>query len=115
MTYTAAIITVCSGKIIPDPSIKDINTASSLHVLAVSSNGHLLLNESEGEFDLETWEEVVDQARVICQGSEAAASSDKDISMSEGGEAEQQGLEGFVREVVGDKIQHDHAWAIATT
>lgn len=115
MTYTSAIIAVSSETILHGPSIKDINAASSLHVLAVSSTGYLLLNESEGEFDLETWEAVADQAQAICQGDEHAASGDKDISMDEGGETEQQGLEGYVRDVVANKIQQDHAWRIATT
>lgn len=115
MTYTSAIIAVSSGNILRDPSIKDISAASSLHVLAVASTGFLLLNESEGEFDLETWEAVADQAQVICQGSEGDASSDNDISMVEDGETKHQGLEGSVRDIVADKIQHDQAWRIATT
>ncbi|KAK2753481.1 exosome non-catalytic core subunit rrp46 [Arachnomyces sp. PD_36] len=114
MTYTAAIIAVSSGKILHEPSITDISTASSLHVLAISSNGHILLNESEGEFDLETWETVVDRAHAICQGGEDTSLGEKDVNMDESSEDGQDGLEGFVREVVGNKIQHDHAWSIAT-
>lgn len=114
MTYTAAIIAISSGKILDEPSITDISNAASLHVLAISSNGDLLLNESEGEFDFETWETVVDRAQAVCQGEDVSL-GDKDVEMdgdSEGGQED--GLEGFVREVVGDKIQHDHAWSIAT-
>lgn len=114
MTYTAAIVAASSGEIVHDPSIKDISVASSLHALAISSSGDLLLNESEGEFDLETWEAVVDQAQAICKG-EHPTSADKDVRMAEDGVTGQQGLEGYVRDAIADKIQHDHAWRISTT
>ena len=116
MTYTAAIVAVSrSGSIIQDPSTADIKTAASLHVLAISSKGQLLLNESEGEFDLEIWEAVVDRAQAICQGSHDVTTDGEDTSMVEGGETQRPNLEASMREVIADRIEHDHAWKIAAT
>lgn len=112
MTFTATVLAVtASGDIIRDPSPKDANTAASLHVLAISSKGHLLLNESHGFFDFDTWEKVHQHALAICHGTPASG-SDGDITMVE--DTVGRPLEGFVRESVEDKIHRDYAWKIDT-
>ncbi|KAL4951483.1 hypothetical protein BDW69DRAFT_38281 [Aspergillus filifer] len=98
-----------SGEIIRLPSAKEAAASTSLHVLAFTSKGHLLLNESEGAFEFDTWEEVYERALAICHGS-SALSSDGDVAMTEN--AEGQPLEGFVRETVQDHIHSDYAWKI---
>lgn len=110
MTYSATVLGVdSSGKIIREPSPADAQSATSLHVLAFSSKGHLLLNESQGSFDFETWEKVRARALTICQGT-LTSSSDGDIAMAE--DADGQPLEGTVREAVEDKLYQDYAWKI---
>ncbi|KAL1850090.1 exosome non-catalytic core subunit rrp46 [Paecilomyces lecythidis] len=110
MTYTATFLAVtASGEIIDSPSTKLAQDATSLHALAFSSKGHLLLNESEGSFDFDTWEKVHERAHTICRGSRIR-SEDGDVDM--GDNAESSGLEGFVRETVEDKLYHDYSWKI---
>lgn len=107
MTFTATVLAVtASGDIIREPSPKDASTAESLHALAISSKGHLLLNESQGAFDFDTWERVHQRALAICHG--AAVRSDGDIAMVE--DTDGRPLQEFVRETVEDKIHHDYAW-----
>lgn len=109
MTYSATVLGVdSSGKITREPSPEDAQSAASLHVLAFSSKGHLLLNESQGSFDFDTWERVRERALTICQGT--LTSSDGDIAMAE--DTDGQPLEGTVREAVEDKLHHDYAWKI---
>ena len=110
MTFTATVLSVtASGEIIREPSPKDASAATSLHVLAFSSKGHLLLNESQGKFDFDTWERVHQRALAICRGSQIVG-SDGDIAMVE--DTDGRPLEEFVRESVEDKIHHDYAWKI---
>ncbi|KAJ9255549.1 hypothetical protein DTO207G8_2939 [Paecilomyces variotii] len=110
MTYTATLLAVtASGEIVDGPSAKVAQDATSLHVLAFSSKGHLLLNESEGSFDFDTWEKVHERAHTICRGSRIR-SADGDVDM--GDNADASGLEGFVRETVEDKLYHDYSWKI---
>lgn len=110
MTYTATALAVTSsGEIIRDPSVDDAKTAESLHVLAFSSKGHLLLNESEGSFDFDTWDRVHERAYAICRGMKSVA-GDGDIQMVE--DTDGQSLETFLRDTVEDKIYRDYAWTI---
>lgn len=110
MTFTATVLGVgSSGEIIPEPSVQAARDAESLHALAFSSKGHLLLNESQGAFDFDTWEQVHQHASTLCRGTQASA-SDGDVAM--GGDTHGQPLEGFVRETVEDKIHHDYAWKV---
>ncbi|KAA8647770.1 putative exosome complex subunit Rrp46 [Aspergillus tanneri] len=95
--------------IIREPSPNDAQSATSLHVLAFSSKGHLLLTESQGAFDFDTWERVRERALTICHGT-LAQSSDGDVAMAE--DVDGQPLEGIVREAVEDKLHQDYAWKI---
>ncbi|PGH27636.1 hypothetical protein AJ80_00649 [Polytolypa hystricis UAMH7299] len=112
MTYTSTIIAVStSNDLTPNPSPRNIDSASSVHVLAFSSKGHLLLNESKGSFDLDTWDRVFEFAKSVCRG-EAAAKLDEgaDVDMEA---AADNSLEHFVRETVEDKLRRDLSWKIA--
>lgn len=108
MTFSATVLAVTkSGDIISEPSVQTAKAAASLHALAFSSKGHLLLNESQGAFDFDTWEQVHERALILCRGQ---AGSDEDVSMAENGDG--QPLEGFIRETVEDKVHNDYAWKI---
>ncbi|EER24611.1 hypothetical protein CPC735_059810 [Coccidioides posadasii C735 delta SOWgp] len=115
MIFTAALVAVTShNEIVPHPSPKVSKAATSLHVLAFSSKGHLLLNESQGQFNIETWEKVYDLAETICRGgTKVQLIKGGDVSMDD---AEMvQSLEQLVRKVVKDKAREDFAWKLATT
>ncbi|EAW11656.1 putative exosome complex subunit Rrp46 [Aspergillus clavatus NRRL 1] len=110
MTFTATVLAVtAAGDIVPEPSIEQAATAKSLHALAFSSKGHLLLNESQGKFDFDTWDKVHERASAICHGT-GISSGDGDVAMA--GEDNGQNLEKFVRETVEDKLYSDYAWKI---
>lgn len=110
MAFSSALLGVTkSGDIVRDPSAADAKAASSLHVLAFSYKGHLLLNESEGRFDFDTWELVRERALSICRGA-AASGTDGDVAMGEGSEDAR--LDRFVRETVEDRLHVDYAWKI---
>jgi exosome complex component RRP46 len=110
MSLSATILAVdSSGEIIREPSSADAAAAASLHVLAFTSKGHLLLNESEGAFDFDTWERVYERALAICHGT-SALGSDGDVAMTE--TVDSQPLEGLVRDTVEDRIHVEYAWKI---
>lgn len=110
MTFAATVLAVTPpGDIIRDPSAQDASTATSLHALAISSKGHLLLNESQGRFDFDTWEKVHEKAMSICQGAQVKG-EDGDIAMAE--DVEGQPLQSFIRETVEDHMHRDYAWKI---
>lgn len=110
MTLSTTVLAVSSsGEIIQEPSTKQTIAATSLHVLAFTSKGHLLLNESEGKFAFDTWEEVYERALAICHGS-SAISADGDVAMTEN--TQRQPNEGIVRDAVQDQIHSEYAWKI---
>lgn len=53
-------------KTVVDPSPRDIEMAQSVHVLAFTSHGELLLAESEGDFTVKEWDDVYETAQGIC-------------------------------------------------
>jgi exosome complex component RRP46 len=89
------------GCILDAPSVKDLRAASSIHVLAFSSKGDLLVSESEGHCDFDKWEEVFEHGRRLCQGHKEQG---EDADMNEGD------LNGFVRGLVREKVQQDQKW-----
>ncbi|KAJ5124466.1 uncharacterized protein N7515_008291 [Penicillium bovifimosum] len=108
MTFSAALFGVTkTGDIVRDPSPTAAKASVSLHVFAISSKGHLLLNESEGRFDFDTWELVHQRALSVCQGT---ASADGDVTMGEG--AASASLHGLIREAVEDQIYSDYAYKL---
>lgn len=110
MTFSATLLSVTkSGDIVRDPSPTVAKAAVSLHVFAVSSKNHLLLNESEGRFEFDTWELVRQRALSICQGV-ITASDDGDVTMDEG--TASAGLNSFIRETVEDQVYSDYAYKL---
>ena len=62
--------------------------------------------ESEGSFEIDTWEAVVEIAHHICHG-ESSNEDIKDVSMDI--EANRD-MESFVRSIVGAKVAVDEGW-----
>ncbi|EEH07520.1 conserved hypothetical protein [Histoplasma capsulatum G186AR] len=114
MIYTSVLIAVSrTGELVDNPSNYHIKIAKSLHVLSFSSKGHLLFNESEGEFDLDTWDKVHELAQSVCIGGPGRIMGDGDVDMD--GAKACQTLEQSVRDTVEGKIREDLAWKISTT
>ena len=90
-----------------DPSLKQCQSADSVHVLAFSSKGDLLLVESEGEFNLDVWENVFAEASRMCRGDPSHDGGDEDVSMDSEDATD---AESFLRGVVGAKFARDQRW-----
>ncbi|KAJ6166794.1 hypothetical protein N7470_002241 [Penicillium chermesinum] len=98
MTFATTLLAVTpSGQIVQDPPVEDVANAVSLHVLAFSSKGHLLLNESQGRFDFETWEAN-------------PRGSDGDTAMDD--ESKDGTLDNFIREAMEDHLHRVYSWKI---
>ncbi|GAB7350418.1 hypothetical protein MBLNU459_g1031t1 [Dothideomycetes sp. NU459] len=102
MTFNAALLAVTpSGKILVNPDPRTLVQAASVHVLAFSSRGDLILDESEGSFDLDTWNGVFEEAkRACCDADEGEMDEDR----------QEPSLQTFVQRVVDAKVDKDRAW-----
>ena len=108
MTLTATLISVKeNGGVAPSPSAQDLEAATSIHVLAFSSHGDLLVVESEGYFNMDTWEKVYAKARLICHGEKEEDSESEDLSMDL---EEDTKLEDVLRDAVRQKVAAEYRW-----
>ena len=109
-TLTATVVAVDSDdEIVVDPSAQRIKLASSIHVLAFSSHGDLLVVESEGHFTIDTWNKVHQKARLICHGEEGdgSESESEDVSMESD---DALNLETALKDVVERKVANEQRW-----
>lgn len=104
-SLTATLLAISQdGTIVRNPPTPEIQTAQSIHVLAFTSHGELLVNLSEGGFTMEQWEDVYAHAEKICCGT---TETDPDAMVDEG---ENAGMMQFVKTVMEEKVQKDLAW-----
>jgi len=112
MTMTATLLIISGNnperKILRNPAPVDIERASSVHVLAFTSKGDLLLAESEGIFSVQEWNEVYSEAERVCLGS--MSSEDADAMRDEGEDDVQSGMVGFIKSTLRDKVETDLQW-----
>ena len=70
MTLTSVLLAMNSEgpsrNIIRNPTHQQCQVTNSVHVLAFTSHGELLLAESEGSFTLEDWDEVFEFGKALC-------------------------------------------------
>ncbi|CAD0109112.1 unnamed protein product [Aureobasidium uvarum] len=101
-TFTSTLLAVSSsGDLSINPAPKVLLSASSAHVFAFSSTGNLILDLSEGEFDLDTWEKAHDKAKEECCKEQLS-----EDAMEEG----KPSLQGFVERVVEARVDKERAW-----
>lgn len=106
MTMSSTLVAVTKAdEVIQDPSLPQLQKAASVHVLAFSSRRDLLVAESEGIFDLELWERVFEEAKRICLG-DGSGDDESDAMETEN----MGGLDGVLRDVVGEKVSKDQKW-----
>lgn len=80
-TLTATLTSVNAlGNITVNPALKVLEQATSHHVMAFTSHGNLLLEASEGDFSLQTWEMVHGKAREACLSVDET-SDNEDVDM----------------------------------
>lgn len=107
MTLTSVFLALTTDasirQIVENPTPLQAQGADSVHVLAFTSQGDLLVAESEGSFTMNEWEAVHDAAKAICcDGSE-------DMDMQDG-EAPKGSMMMFVRSAMEDKVKTDLQW-----
>lgn len=82
----------------------------SVHVFAYSGEGKMLLNESDGTFSYEEWDEAAEAAEEVC------CKEDGGVGLGEGMEVdgrEGQNLEEWLRSVIQRKAAHEQRWKSA--
>lgn len=108
MTLTATLIAIdAKSKITLDPSPQQSRSASSIHVLAFSSLGDLLIAESEGDFSMESWDEAYGSAFLVCRGNDRDDKDHEDMSMDSENEVK---LERILRDAVQGKVVKEREW-----
>ncbi|MCJ1287395.1 exosome non-catalytic core subunit rrp46 [Xylographa opegraphella] len=108
LLVTSTLVAVDShGNLNHNPSPLEIAVAASLHALAFSSQGRLLVAESEGLFDMDTWERVTEEGSRQCRDSPGSIHGEDDVSMKSGSEV---AVEGFVRALVREQVAVSQQW-----
>ncbi|CAK7232231.1 exosome non-catalytic core subunit rrp46 [Sporothrix bragantina] len=103
-------------KIVSSFSPRDASLARSTHVLAFSAQGDkLLLAESEGEFSMSEWDEVLAEAKKICcqNGSEADNVSEDGMALDRNTSEDGPDMRGFLRSTVQGKLEDALKWKAA--
>lgn len=90
------------------PSADELRRAKpmrSVHVFAFAGDGRMLLNESEGAFGYEEWEEACEMAEEVCCKEEGG------VRLGEGMEVDgRANLEVWLREVGRRKVEAEQRW-----
>ena len=82
MTVASVFLTVGSGgSVVTGASVRPLESASSVHAVAFSLQGELLMVESEGSFDLKAWESVIEIAKSKCLYSMTTEANQEDVEM----------------------------------
>lgn len=101
-TFASAIVAAMpQGRLIPSPSLKDLSNATSLHVFAFSAARDLLVVESAGTFDMETWDRACGVAEEVCCGDEERMRDD---------DGQEEDLKAWVKGLVGRKVEGETRW-----
>ena len=105
-TFVSTVVQVDKvGNIATQTDSKKIAKARSLHVFTFSSEGDLLLIESEGAFTLSEFSTLVEMARKTCLGSQ----SDSQMAV-DGEDYATGGLFDGLRETVTKKVISNNRW-----
>lgn len=81
-SIAATLATISTnGSIDANPNEKALAACKSIHALAYNRRGEMVLDESSGDFDLDTWEGIVGRTEKTCLASMASpAHSDEMIN-----------------------------------
>ncbi|TGO11598.1 hypothetical protein BTUL_0106g00370 [Botrytis tulipae] len=113
MTMTSVLLALKNTEkgttIIENLTPLDCQDAASVHVLAFTSHGELLVAESEGSFDLDEWEEVYEHGKGLCCKGHGLAEDD---TMHEDGLENEapSSMMMFVKSAVQEKVATDLHW-----
>ncbi|EAQ93616.1 hypothetical protein CHGG_01851 [Chaetomium globosum CBS 148.51] len=109
-TATAVAVVHQDGakKTVVDPSQREVETASSVHVLAFTSHNGLLLAESEGDFTVGEWDDVYETAKGICCRSTSVKEGTAMVLDDE--EPSATDMRQFLRSTMESKVAADLHW-----
>ncbi|KAL8891049.1 MAG: hypothetical protein Q9215_001894 [Flavoplaca cf. flavocitrina] len=97
-----------SGELIFDPAARIVEKAASLHVLAFSSLGDILVAESEGTFDMDIWDQVYAMAEKHCRTLDPGAPARMaDVDMESSKSAS---LEDSLKGIIEGKVAREYRW-----
>jgi exosome complex component RRP46 len=112
MTLTSVFLALdtdgAARKVIQHPTIHQIQTASSIHVLGFTSQGDLLVVESEGNFAMEDWDDVYEAGKTICC-DDPTNSNDHEMLEDEVNE-KSRGMQMFVKSALQAKVAANLHW-----
>ncbi|CZT08455.1 hypothetical protein WAI453_007239 [Rhynchosporium graminicola] len=112
MTLTSTFLALTSDgsskRIVVNPTLLESEAASSVHVMAFTSHGDLLVAESEGDFTLREWEAVHDAAKSFCC-DESQTSGARHVAQDEMDE-KNGNMMMFVQSTLEDKVESDLQW-----
>ncbi|EDN99980.1 hypothetical protein SS1G_02839 [Sclerotinia sclerotiorum 1980 UF-70] len=113
MTLTSVLLalknTEKGATITENPTPLECQDAASIHVLAFTSHGELLVAESEGSFDMDEWDEIYEHGKGLCCRGHVSAEDD---IMNED-ELENEAVSSlmmFVKSAVQEKVATDLHW-----
>ena len=111
MTLTSVLLAMnsdgSSRNIIRNPTLLEFLGANSVHVLAFTSHGQLLVEESEGSFTLEDWNEIYEVAKgLCCDGLE----TEDNVMQGDGLERGTGGMMMFIKSTLEEKVSVDLHW-----
>ncbi|KAL8801821.1 MAG: hypothetical protein Q9200_006812 [Gallowayella weberi] len=109
MTLTSTLIAVSrSGELLAEPSPEALEEATSAHVLSFSSHGELLVAESEGAFDIHTWDQIYGKAEHLCRSrSTRDQYQAEEVNMDS---SEPMSLEDSLRNIIEEKAAREQRW-----
>ncbi|KAL5120057.1 exosome non-catalytic core subunit rrp46 [Pleosporales sp. CAS-2024a] len=118
-TLTCVLVALpASATPLLSPTANELHRAKpiqSAHVFAFSGHGRMLLNESDGSFAVEDWEQACDMAQDVCCKEEA----DGGVRLSghmdvDGVPNASDNLDNWLRDVVRRKVQWEQRWKHGT-
>lgn len=106
---TVAAVSLGDGKtqITIGPSPRQADKSRSVHVLAFTSFGELLLAESEGDFTMTEWDQVYETSRSACCST---AGSDGIHAVLDDAQQSGPDMRQFVRSATESKVAADLHW-----
>lgn len=90
------------GELAGDPEVGDLVHARSVHAMGFDAEGDLVLDQSTGEFTVQSWGEVADWAQERCVA--AVAKTEDEDHMRDDGE------ERWLRDSLEEKVRAANAW-----
>jgi len=111
-TLTSVLLALTSdGKsqsILRNPTLTELQSADSVHVLGFTAHGELLVAESEGSFTIDDWNEVFEAGKRLCCDDIETVNDDDVMQDDISGEKAEEAA--FLKSVVREKVVADLHW-----